>query len=103
VDGSAKDIVRKAESLNAIKQRLHGRHELENAEKIERFQNEVDYPYKEVYGAVALFENALFDDELTLSRYSGQLGHPKTGSVTVLLACRNTIAYHPEHTAQLKS
>ena len=30
VDGSAKDIARKAESLNAIKQRLHGRNELDD-------------------------------------------------------------------------
>jgi hypothetical protein len=56
VDGSAKDIARKAESLNAIKQRLHGRNELDNAERIERFQNEVDHPYKEVFGAVALLK-----------------------------------------------
>ena len=65
IDGSAKDIARKAESLNAIKQRLHGRNEFDDAGKIERFQNEVDHPYKEVYGAVALFEKPLFDSELT--------------------------------------
>lgn len=64
VDGSTKDIARKAESLNAIKQRLHGRNKFDDAEKIERFQNEVDYPYNEVYGAVALFENSLFDEHL---------------------------------------
>lgn len=67
VDDSAKDIARKAESLNAIKQRLYSRNEFDNAEKIERFQNEVDAPYKEVYGAVALFENPLFDSSLTSS------------------------------------
>ena len=64
VEGSVKDIARKAESLNAIKQRLHDRNEFEDAERIERFQNEVDNPYKEVYGAVALFENPLFDSSL---------------------------------------
>ena len=45
VDGSAKDITRKAESLNAIKQRLGYMNKFEDAEKIERFQNEVDHPY----------------------------------------------------------
>jgi hypothetical protein len=83
VDGSAKDCVRKAESLNAIKQRLHGRNELENAEKIERFQNEVDCPYKEFYGAVALFENALFNDGLTSSTLTSS--HPYAGSLTLVV------------------
>lgn len=83
VDGSAKDIVRKAESLNAIKQRLHGRNELDDAEKIERFQNEVDHPYKEVYGAVALFENRLFDIGLTSSTDSST--HPHSGNLGLIV------------------
>lgn len=74
VEGSIKDITRKAESLNAIKQKLHDRNELEDAEKIERFQNEVDHPYKEVYGAVALFESPLFDSSRTSSTDSSS--HP---------------------------
>jgi len=83
VDGSAKDIARKAESLNAIKQRLHGRNELDNAEKIERFQNEVDHPYKEVYGAVALFENPLFDGNLTSSTDASS--HPHSGDLALVV------------------
>lgn len=83
VDGSAKDIARKAESLNAIKQRLHGRNELDDAEKIERFQNEVDHPYKEVYGAVALFENPLFDGRLTSSTDASS--HPHSGDLALVV------------------
>ena len=83
VDGSAKDIARKAESLNAIKQRLHGRKELGDAEKIERFQNEVDHPYKEVYGAVALFENSLFDGTLTSSTDTSS--HPHSGNLALIV------------------
>jgi hypothetical protein len=83
VDGSAKDIARKAESLNAIKQRLHDRNELDDAEKIERFQDEVDQPYKEVYGAVALFENLLFDSGLTSSTDASS--HPHSGNLTLLV------------------
>lgn len=83
VDGSAKDISRKAESLNAIKQRLHGRNELDDAEKIERFQNEVDYPYKEVYGAVALFENPLFDSDLT--SLTDASSHPHSGDLALVV------------------
>ena len=83
VDGSAKDIARKAESLNAIKQRLHGRNELENAQKVERFQNEIDHPYKEVFGAVALLENTLFDSGLTSSTIS--TAHPYSGDLTLIV------------------
>lgn len=83
VDDSAKDITRKAESLNAIKQRLHSRNELDDAEKIERFQNEVDHPYKEGYGAVALFENLLFDSSLTSSTDSSS--HPYSGDLTLVV------------------
>jgi hypothetical protein len=83
VDGSSKDISRKAESLNAIKQRLHGRNELEDAEKIERFQNEVDHPYKEVYGAVALFENLLFDGDLT--SLTDTSSHPHSESLALVV------------------
>jgi len=83
VDGSAKDIARKAESLNAIKQRLHGRNEFNDAEKVERFQNEVDYPYKEVYGAVALFENTLFDSGLISSTACSD--HPNTSALKLIV------------------
>lgn len=83
VDSSAKDIARKAESLNAIKQRLHDLHRLGDAEKIERFQNEVDYPYQEVYGAVALFENPLFDSNLAYSTDSSS--HPHSGDLSLIV------------------
>lgn len=64
VEHSAKDISRKAESLNAIKQRLRSRGELGSIDAIERFQNEVDNPYHELYGAVAIIENRIFDHKL---------------------------------------
>ncbi len=83
VDDSAKDIARKAVSLNAIKQRLHERGERDDAEKIERFQNEVDYPYKEVYGAVALFENRLFDSGLASSTDASS--HPHSGNLALIV------------------
>jgi Cap4 SAVED domain len=83
INDSAKDIARKAESLNAIKQRLHSRNELDHAERIERFQNEVDYPYKTIFGAAALFENTLFDTNLTSSTISSD--HPYTGDLTLIV------------------
>lgn len=74
VDGSAKDQVRKAESLNAIKQRLHSQGETKDAGKIERFQNDVDYPHEEVYGAAALFEKKLLD--VSLVKETKTIDHP---------------------------
>lgn len=83
VNDSAKDIVRKAESLNAIKHRLYELNDLKNADKIERFQNEEDYPYQEVYGAVAIFENPLFDDYLTSSTDTSS--HPHSGDLKLVV------------------
>lgn len=51
--------------------------------KIERFQNEVDHPYKEVYGAVALFENTLFDGHLTSSTDASS--HPHSGDLALVV------------------
>ena len=67
VNSSAKDYARKGESLNAIKQRLYSQKNLKDADRIERFQDEVDRPYKEAYGAAALFEGKLLSKNLVAS------------------------------------
>ncbi|MDI9851274.1 Hachiman antiphage defense system protein HamA [Legionella pneumophila] len=65
INDSAKDPIRIAESLNFIKQKLFEKRELEQAQRIERFQTPVDIPYKEVYGAVAIISDKYFNiDEL---------------------------------------
>jgi hypothetical protein len=61
VDGSGKDEIRKAESLNAIKQRLLDRDRFAEVQTVERFQNQEDRPYSEEYGAVALLSSSVFD------------------------------------------
>lgn len=63
VDGSAKDEIRKAESLNAIKQRYLDRGRTAEVQTVERFQSPVDRPYSEEYGAVALLSSSLLDEE----------------------------------------
>ncbi len=83
VNDSVKDIDRKAESLNAIKQRLYFQQEFEDAEKIERFQNEVDHPYEEAYGAAALFEDRLFDHSLASS--TALSSHPYSGKLILIV------------------
>lgn len=61
VDHSSKDVTRKAESLNAIKQRLLDKGDLDGVLKVERFQDEVARPYMQVFGAVAHLDNNVFD------------------------------------------
>jgi hypothetical protein len=61
VDDSAKDEMRRAESLNAIKQRMLDKERSVDAGKVERFQNPEDNPYVQQYGAVALVSTAVFD------------------------------------------
>ncbi|CAG0937340.1 hypothetical protein TFLX_06265 [Thermoflexales bacterium] len=61
VDDSCKDLTRKADTLNAIKQRLLDGQNNAAASRVERFQNPVDKPYRDISGAVAIFSEHLFD------------------------------------------
>lgn len=61
INDSVKDEIRKAESLNAIKQRLVDQNKFDDVAKIERFQNFVDKPYKDISGAAALFSENFLD------------------------------------------
>ena len=63
INDSAKDFTRRAESLNAIKQRLFESGQLDKANLVDRFQNLADRPYAEEYGAVALFSDAVFSEK----------------------------------------
>ncbi|MBI5382229.1 MAG: DUF1837 domain-containing protein [Opitutae bacterium] len=62
ITDSAKDELRKAESLNAVKQRLLDRNDLAGADSVARFQSPEDRPYRSLYGAAALFSSNLFDE-----------------------------------------
>lgn len=80
VNDSAKDHIRIDESLNHIKQKLHERGEKNDALKIERFQSPVDAPYKELYGAAALFSNNLFDADAITKTDTTKIPKSKKGS-----------------------
>lgn len=60
IDDSAKDELRKAESLNAMKQRFLDKDQIESAIKVSRFQNFNDKPYQSQYFAAALFSNPVY-------------------------------------------
>ena len=55
IDDSAKDIIREATTLSAVKQRLLLKHD-KQAMVVERFQDEVDRPFKRINGASAVLD-----------------------------------------------
>ncbi|MEN6317235.1 MAG: Hachiman antiphage defense system protein HamA [Syntrophaceae bacterium] len=63
INDSAKDHLRIDESLNYIKQKLleHAQHK--KATLVDRFQSPVDLPYKEIFGAVAVFSEEFFSSK----------------------------------------
>lgn len=63
INHSVKDEKRLAESLNAMKQRYIETNNIENAKKVERFENPSDKPYTMLYGAAALFSNETYNEE----------------------------------------
>ncbi len=95
VADSAKDPVRLDESLNYVKQRLYERDNLDDAAKVARFQNPVDHPYVEGYGAAAFYTEGFFsDDEITLAdtahlkkkpQDTDTFPHPKPGNLRLLV------------------
>lgn len=59
IDDSIKDMTREAMSLSAIKQRLR-RKSLDEAARIQRFQQEADRPFRRVSGAAAVLEDDIY-------------------------------------------
>lgn len=95
INDSAKDHIRIDESLNFIKQKFFERKDIERAQLIERFQNPVDIPYKETYGAAAIISDAHFDVKDITSADCGKIPktakskeyfpHPNKGSLDILV------------------
>ena len=83
IDGSAKDQIRKAESLNSIKQRLRNTGRVDAASTVERFQNPVDRPYKEHLGAALIVEKDLFDEDVI--KTSTAAAHPNAAMLSLIV------------------
>ncbi len=83
VNDSSKDYLRKGESLNAIRERLYDEGRLDEASKIERFQNHIDHPYKEISGAAALFSTNVFDREVIKSTTAEK--HPNKSHLALVV------------------
>lgn len=83
VQDSAKDVTRKAESLNAIKQRMLDKKLIQRAQTVERFQNPEDHPYHEVSGAVALYSTLCYTS--THATQTDASGHPNRDHLVLLI------------------
>jgi len=85
VDDSGKDQRRKAESLNAMKQRFLDSEDSDSAIRVERFQNVEDKPYRELSGAAALYSRTLFDP--TVIQATSTINHPNRNNLRLIVIC----------------
>jgi len=83
VDDSVKDNVRKAESLNYLKQRFVEKNQMADAKKIERFQSPDDNPYKQIFSAAAVFSTPCYDE--TSIQKTDTTNHPYHGHLKLIV------------------
>lgn len=89
IKGSSKDNLRKAVSLNAIKRRFKERHLDEEANKVEKFQNPTDHPYKELYGAAAVISSDIYNQQTINETDSSS--HPNQENLVLILIRANDL------------
>ena len=80
---SIKDHLREAMTLNALKQRFLVRGDLEHADKIKRFQNEAERPFKRINGAAAILDSEVLEE--TDFSAVDETGHPNIGGLRLLV------------------
>jgi len=83
VQDSMKDVRRKPESLNFIKQKLIQKGQSEHSLQVERFQDPEDKPYKEISGAVALFSTSCFDAKCVSETNTSS--HPNKNNLVLIV------------------
>ena len=84
IEHSDKDILRKAETLNAIKQRFLDKEDKSSSDKVERFQNEVDNPYIQQFVAIAHLGNDNFAEDVITSVDASSHKHSDRLSLIVI-------------------
>lgn len=83
VTDSAKDDVRKAESLNYLKQRFVEQGKATEAGLVERFQSPVDQPYKELCAAAAVFSATGYNE--TSIQATNAAEHPHHSNLKMIV------------------
>ncbi len=82
INGSAKDHIRIDESLNYLRQRLISEGHGNDIGKVDRFQSPVDIPYRELYGAIAVFTTDFFTVDVVASADTAKIPNSKKGTET---------------------
>ncbi|WP_180729729.1 Hachiman antiphage defense system protein HamA [Paraburkholderia sp. PGU19] len=83
VDDAAKDKVRQAYTLLAMKRKAHMQGDNARVALVERFQAKPDRPFIELTGAAAVLSNGAFDAELIAATTTAS--HPPGSSVLLLV------------------
>lgn len=84
IDGSKNDLtIRKAESLNAMRQRLKDRNRQSEVENVDRFQNYADRPYRLISGAACVHSNHTWQDKVVTQTNAG--GHPNQNNLFLMV------------------
>jgi hypothetical protein len=87
VDDSAKDSFREAMSLSALKQRFLEKRATEEASRVERFQNILDFPFKRINGSAAVLSEQSYDAAVLAKTDASN--HPNSAQL-ILLAIRGS-------------
>jgi len=91
IEHSAKDQMRKVETLNSIKQHFIYRNKHGEAARVERFQNPVDNPYKETSGAAAVISTEI-DDPKLVKQCDAKLHENRNNLMLVILRGKTLMA-----------
>lgn len=89
VTDSAKDNIRKAESLNYLKQRFVEQGKAPEASLVERFQSPIDMPYKELCAAAAVFSTTGYN-EATIQKTDASK-HPNHSNLKMIVVKSNDL------------
>lgn len=83
IDDSAKDHLRRAYTLNAMKQRLRADKDHDGAATVRRFQNPTDHPFKNQYSAAAVYCETVYDE--AVAKNVNVVDHPDSQNLYLLV------------------
>lgn len=83
VDDSGKDPLREGMTLSALKQRCLERSDEDSANRIERFQDMADRPFKRINGAAAIVVDAVYDEAVLATTTTAQ--HPNQAGLKLIV------------------
>jgi hypothetical protein len=90
INDSAKDFnIRKAESLNALKQLYIKERNTTNSKKIGRFQNQLDRPYTEKSGAASIILNESYNENNIVRIDTSN--HPNSNNLMLIIIKGNEL------------